>query len=173
MQPATTAEVAHRLHTATAHPHLAAAVATAVFTAASDTQLMTAHPGDLAPNGTTITLHDPDNLRFGCLTHPVPPWAQPLLRAVLHLSTLANTASRPVFSDPHQRGHPHLTNLAENCKLRPPQPPTPRSKTRPRTRPTAPAKPKWPISNAHYHYPWAFEEITYGCPRPPHPIRRT
>lgn len=35
----TEAEVAHRLHRASAHPHLAAELATAVFTAASVTQL--------------------------------------------------------------------------------------------------------------------------------------
>ncbi|WP_354645210.1 hypothetical protein [Kitasatospora camelliae] len=172
MQPTTTAEVAHRLHTATAHPHLAAALATAVFTAASDTQLMTAHPRDAAIDGTTVTLHDPDNLRFGCLTHPVPPWASPLLRAAPHLAALANAAGRPLFSDPYQGGHLDLTALAEACKLRPPQPPTPRSKSRTRTPSAESAKPQWPISNAHYHYPWAFHEITHGCPRPPHPIRR-
>lgn len=80
MPPVTEAEVAWRLHRATAHPYLAAQLATATFTAASTTQLATAHVRDLGPDGTTITLHD-HGLRRGCMTHPVPDWARPLLRA--------------------------------------------------------------------------------------------
>ncbi|MFB7468261.1 hypothetical protein ACFCZ1_33095 [Streptomyces sp. NPDC056224] len=48
MTPVTETEVAWRLHRATAHPYLAAQLATAVFTAASTTQLATAHVRDLA-----------------------------------------------------------------------------------------------------------------------------
>jgi hypothetical protein len=51
MRASVAEEIAHRLHAATAHPHLAAELATAVFTAASTTQLATVHPGDLAPRG--------------------------------------------------------------------------------------------------------------------------
>lgn len=80
MPPATEAEVAWRLHHATAHPYLAAQLATATFTAASTTQLATAQVRDLGADGTTITLHD-HGLRQGCMTHPVPDWARPLLRA--------------------------------------------------------------------------------------------
>lgn len=47
MPPVTEAEVAWRLHRATAHPYLAAQLATAVFTAASTTQLATARVRDL------------------------------------------------------------------------------------------------------------------------------
>jgi hypothetical protein len=80
MPPVTEAEVAWRLHRASAHPHLAAQLATATFTAASTTQLNTAHARDLGPDTSTITLHD-HGLRQGCMTHPVPHWARPLLRA--------------------------------------------------------------------------------------------
>ncbi|NGO73134.1 hypothetical protein [Streptomyces boncukensis] len=59
----TTAGVAHRLRTATAHPHLAAGLATAIFTAASIDQLYTVHLTDLAPDATEITLHDAGRLR--------------------------------------------------------------------------------------------------------------
>ncbi|MFF3639394.1 hypothetical protein [Streptomyces sp. NPDC002250] len=58
MPALTEAEVAHRLHRATAHPHLAAQLATAVFTAASTTRLATAHVHDLARDASAITLHD-------------------------------------------------------------------------------------------------------------------
>ncbi|MFB6613069.1 hypothetical protein ACFCV9_02385 [Streptomyces sp. NPDC056367] len=67
----TETEVAWRLHHATAHPYLAAHLATAVFTAASTTQLDTVHVRDLATDGTAITLHD-HGLRRGCMTHHVP-----------------------------------------------------------------------------------------------------
>lgn len=43
MPPVTEAEVSWRLHRATAHPYLAAQLATAAFTAASTTQLDAAH----------------------------------------------------------------------------------------------------------------------------------
>lgn len=170
LRPAVEAEVAHRLRTATAAPDPAAALATAVFTAASDTQLMTAHRADVAADGNVIVLHDPDGLRFGCLAHPVPVWARPLLRAAAYLGTLANTEDRPLFSDPYQCGGPHLTALSQACRLRPPQPATapPGRSGRPPS-----MEPKWPISKAHYRYPWAADEFMYGCPRPPTPTRST
>ena len=79
MSALTKEEVAHRLHRAIAHPHLAAQLATAVFTAASTTQLATAHVCDLAPDASTVALHG-DGLRQGCMTHHVstcdPAWGQ-------------------------------------------------------------------------------------------------
>ncbi|MER6038329.1 hypothetical protein ABT133_31215 [Streptomyces sp. NPDC001835] len=96
MPALTESEVAHRLHRATAHPHLA----TAVFTAASTTQLATAHVHDLAPDASTITLHD-DGLRQGCMTHHVPAWARPLLlAAAAYLWRIACGTSGPLFTDP-------------------------------------------------------------------------
>ncbi|GAA2285897.1 hypothetical protein GCM10010415_65160 [Streptomyces atrovirens] len=82
MPPVTEAEVAWRLHRASASPHLAAQLATATFTAASTTQLDTARARDLGPDTSTITLHD-HGLRQGCMTRPVLGWARPL-RGLLH-----------------------------------------------------------------------------------------
>ncbi|GAA1410758.1 hypothetical protein GCM10009639_61920 [Kitasatospora putterlickiae] len=100
MPPATATEVARRLHTATAHPHLAAQLATAVFTAASDAQLHTARPSDLSDGAATIALHDTDGLRFGCLTHPVPPWARPLLLAAAYQHAIAEAGDTPCSTPP-------------------------------------------------------------------------
>ncbi|MFJ5035421.1 hypothetical protein ACIQB5_47115 [Streptomyces sp. NPDC088560] len=170
----TEAEVAHRLHRATAHPHLAAQLATAVFTAASTTQLATAHVRDLAPDASTITLHD-DGLRQGCMTHHVPAWARPLLLAAAFAWRIASGTSGPLFTDPlGSTGLPYLTGFAESCKLRPPQPPRPKRRKGSR----APAKPPetiWPFSPAHYALSWAMREpdLMYGCPHPPPHTRRT
>ncbi|MGK4586048.1 hypothetical protein [Kitasatospora sp. HPMI-4] len=168
MPPATATEVARRLHTATAHPHLAAALATAVFTAASDTQLATALPTDLTHGAATIALHDPDGLRFGCATHPVPPWARPLLLAASYQHAIAAGGDTPLFDAPFANtGLPHPTDLAEASKLRPPQPPRnrPRSRRVGQNHPTE--KTIWPLSNAHYRFPWAVMEDMRGCPPPP------
>ncbi|MEU5812119.1 hypothetical protein [Streptomyces sp. NPDC047718] len=99
MPPATETEVAWRLHHATAHPYLAAQLATAAFTAASTTQLNTAHVRDLGPDASTITLHD-HGLRSGCMTHPVPAWARPLLRAAALLQRLTADTGGSLFSNP-------------------------------------------------------------------------
>ncbi|WP_380282472.1 hypothetical protein [Kitasatospora purpeofusca] len=166
--PTTATEVARRLHTATAHPHLAAQLATAVFTAASDAQLHTARPTDLADGAATIALHDPDGLRFGCLTHPVPPWARPLLLAAAYQHAIAEAGDTPLFDAPFTGNDlPHLFDLAATCKLRPPQPPKPRSRSgRPAPKPQD-QRTIWPFSNAHYRYPWAVTEYMRGCPPPP------
>lgn len=149
MTASTAAEVAHRLHTATAYPHLAAALATAVFTAAATTQLATIHTTDLAGGATTVTLHDRSNLRQGCLTHPVPPWARGLLASAACLQWIAADTDRPLFADPfHRPGMPHLIDFAETCKLRPPQLPHSTRRTK------NPKKALWPLSNASYHYRW-------------------
>ncbi|WP_189135062.1 hypothetical protein [Wenjunlia tyrosinilytica] len=96
MPPVTEAEVAWRLHHATAHPYLAAQLATAAFTAASTTQLDTAQVRQLGPDASTITLHD-HGLRTGCMTHSVPAWARPLLRAAALLRRLKAGTSGPLF----------------------------------------------------------------------------
>ncbi|MFI2207156.1 hypothetical protein ACH47Z_42065 [Streptomyces sp. NPDC020192] len=74
-------EVARRLHTGTARPHLAAELATACFTAASTSQLAIARVQGAALDGSTVTLYDRHKVRQGCVTHTVPAWARPLLRA--------------------------------------------------------------------------------------------
>jgi hypothetical protein len=73
-------------------------LAAAVFTAASTTQLDTAHLPDLAPDAGTVTLHDPRRLRQGCMTHPVPPWARPFLLAAAYLRRIAATPDAPLFT---------------------------------------------------------------------------
>lgn len=120
--------MAWRLHRATAHPYLAAQLATAAFTAASTTQLATAQVRDLGAGGTTITLQD-HGLRRGCMTHPVPAWARPLLRAAALLWRVEAYGSGPLFSDPlGSTGLPSLMAFAEDSKLRPPQPPRPKQR---------------------------------------------
>ncbi|MWA16287.1 hypothetical protein, partial [Streptomyces sp. BA2] len=174
----TTAEVSHRLHHATAYPHLAARLATAVFTAASTTQLSTAHVRDLAPDASTITLHE-HGLRQGCMTHHVPSWARPLLLAAAFTWRITTGTSGTLFSDPlGGQGLPSLTAFAERCKLRPPQPPRPKRRRSRRERapsPKEPVKTIWPVSTAHYRLSWTRDEpdLMQGCPYPPPHTRRT
>lgn len=178
MPPVTEAEVAWRLHRATAHPSLAAQLATAAFTAASTTQLNTAHVRDLGPDASTITLHD-RGLRRGCMTHSVPAWASPLLRAAALLRRLGADPSGPLFSDPlGSEGLPSLMAFAEECKLRPPQPPRPKPRRGRRgatPRPQEPEKPIWPVCTAHFGLLWVRDEpdLMQGCPYPPPHTRKT
>ncbi|WP_328723561.1 hypothetical protein OHT52_31350 [Streptomyces sp. NBC_00247] len=178
MPPVTEAEVAWRLHRATAHPYLAAQLATAVFTAASTTQLATAHVRDLAPDGTTVTLHG-RGPRRGCMTHTVPAWASPLLRAAALHWSLGTGTSGPLFSDPlGDEGTPSLTAFAEDCKLRPPQPPRPKPRGSRRGTtpgPKQPVKTIWPVCTAHYEHSLAEAEpdLMQGCPYPPPHTRKT
>ncbi|MFE5587500.1 hypothetical protein [Kitasatospora sp. NPDC056531] len=153
-----------------ANPYLAAALATAVFTAASDTQLTTAHPTDLTADAATIALHDPDGLRYGCTTHPVPPWARPLLLAASYQHTIAAGGNTALFDSPFAgTGLPHLTDLAEACKLRPPQPP----RNRPHSHHTRPnhqlRQTIWPLSNAHYRFPTASPGPSWRTCKAAHP----
>lgn len=69
----TAQRVAHRLHAATAHPRLAAAVAAALITGASLQQLATARPRDYDTAAATLALHDRARYTDGCAAHPVPP----------------------------------------------------------------------------------------------------
>ncbi|MFF4012305.1 hypothetical protein [Streptomyces sp. NPDC001717] len=163
----TTKEVARRLHTGTAHPHLAAQLATACFTAASMSQLDTARVRDAALDGGTITLHDAHNVRQGCMTHTVPPWARPLLQAAVFAHLLAtDTSSGKLFTDPFDaRRLPRLTDFAEQLKLRPPQPPRPKRRKNTCRKLSPPTV--WPLSNAHHYLPWFMPEDMKGCPQPP------
>jgi hypothetical protein len=165
----TAAEVAYRLRTATAHPHLAAALATACFTAASTTQLDTVHLTDLAPGAEAITLHDSLGQRQFCMQHPVPPWARPRFLAAVYLQRFTRTDRPLLTEDPLSgRGLPGLTGFAETCKLRPPQPPRPKRARGRRRRPSL-SEPAtvWPLCSAHYHFRWAAIEQMDGCPQPP------
>ncbi|MFI8850207.1 hypothetical protein ACIGW3_08455 [Streptomyces sp. NPDC053499] len=136
-----------RLQAATAHPHLAAQLATACFTAASMTQLRTARVTDAALDARTLTLHDSVNARQGCMTHPVPSWARPFLRATVFLHLLiTDSKGARLFADPLRAARlPRLTDFAEQCKIRPPQPLLPKNTRRKTPPPTV-----WPLSTAHH-----------------------
>lgn len=120
--PQTIAEVARRIHAATAHPRLAAALATTVFTGAAGQQLDTARLQDVRDGASTLALHDPLGQIDGCATHPVPPWATVFLRAAARFVQLAPTPGRPLLTQPEE--HTHLLQLTESAKLRSPQPGT-------------------------------------------------
>ncbi|WP_432146782.1 hypothetical protein [Streptomyces sp. bgisy084] len=121
----TAQQVAHRLHAATAHPRLAAAVATALFTGASLQQLATASPRDYDNNAAaTLALHDRARYTDGCAAHPVPPWAGVFLRAAVCFARLISSEDQELLVAPGDRGH--LLRAAETARLRPPQPPAAR-----------------------------------------------
>ncbi|MCJ0871924.1 hypothetical protein [Streptomyces sp. AP-93] len=178
MPAVTEAEVAWRLHRATAHPYLAAQLATATFTGASTTQLATAHVRDLSGDATTITLHD-QGLRGGCMAHPVLEWARALLRAAALLWKTGSTTSGPLFADPlGSEGLPSLMAFAEECRLRPPQPPRPKLRRGRRAAalgPVDPVKTVWPVCTAHCRLTWVWDEPDrmQGCPYPPPHTRKT
>ncbi|MCM1976495.1 hypothetical protein [Streptomyces sp. G1] len=117
--PAQAEEATRRIHTATAHPQLAAALAATLFTGASFQQLATARSCDFHDRPARLALHDQARFTDGCATHPVPPWAQVFLRAAARYAHLTQTAH--LLADPGQR--PALLRLAETARLRPPQPP--------------------------------------------------
>lgn len=112
-------EVAGRIHQATAHPPLAAALVATLLIGASFQQLLTVRTDDLGPGAATVAFHDPARYTDGCATHPVPPWARPFLRAAACFTAL--TGSRELLARPNERLH--LLRLAESAKLRPTQPP--------------------------------------------------
>lgn len=136
--------VAHRLATRTASPQPAAALATALFTGAPISQLRTIHYSHLDQNATTLTLHDRYGTRrhgfaTGCGTYPIPPWARPFLLAAVNLLHLSPRGDGLLLKAPH--AVPHLTDFAEHCRLRPPQPAPPRTRQRRKT--SDPPKVHW------------------------------
>ncbi|WP_318275467.1 hypothetical protein [Streptomyces pharetrae] len=122
----TAQRVAQRLHTATAHPRLAAALAAALFTGASLQQLATARPRDYDDAAVTLALHDRARYTDGCAAHPVPPWAGVFLRAAACFTRLLSGEDQQLLAAPGDRRH--LLHMAETARLRPPQPPTARRK---------------------------------------------
>ncbi|MFF3826215.1 hypothetical protein ACFYXN_20460 [Streptomyces griseus] len=120
--PQTAAEIARRIHGVTAHPRLAAALAAAVFSGAAGQQLGTARLADWREDASTLALHDPLGQTDGCATHPVPAWATAFLRAAAYFARLAPTPGVPLLIRPEE--HPDLLRLAEQARLRPPQPST-------------------------------------------------
>ncbi|MEU1190786.1 hypothetical protein [Streptomyces sp. NPDC005859] len=121
----TAQRVARRLHAATAHPRLAAAVAAALFTGASLQQLATARSRDYDDAAATLALHDRARYTDGCAAHPVPPWAAIFLRAAACFTRLFS-GDQELLAAPGDRGH--LLRVAETARLRPPQPPAARRK---------------------------------------------
>lgn len=117
----TAQRVAHRLHAATAHPRLAAAVATALFTGASFQQLATARPRDYDDAAATLALHDRVRYIDGCATHPVPPWAGVFLRTATCFTRLVCGEDQELLPAPGDRVY--LLDVAETARLCPPQPP--------------------------------------------------
>ncbi|MFF8961049.1 hypothetical protein [Streptomyces sp. NPDC014894] len=128
LTPHTAREGARRLSTVTAHPRLAAALTTALFTGASLQQLATARPGDYNDATATLALHDHARYTDGCATYPVPDWARVFLKAAVCFAHLAPGQNQQLLAAPGDR--PHLLRLAETARLRPPQPPAARRQNR-------------------------------------------
>ncbi|MFF0451193.1 hypothetical protein ACFYT4_33255 [Streptomyces sp. NPDC004609] len=124
LTPRTAQVAARRLSAATAHPRLAAALATALFTGASFQQLATARPHDYDDHAATLALHDRTRYTDGCAAHPVPGWAHVFLKAAACFARLAPGQDQQLLAAPGDR--PHLLRLAQAARLRPPQPPAAR-----------------------------------------------
>ncbi|MGW4690436.1 hypothetical protein ACWEPM_36920 [Streptomyces sp. NPDC004244] len=120
--PQTTAEIVRRIHAATAHPRLAAALAAAVFTGAAGQQLGTARLADWRREDAALALHDPAGEVDGCASHSVPAWAALFLDAAAHFTRLTPAPGLPLLIRPEE--HPALLRLVEGARLRPPQPGT-------------------------------------------------
>ncbi|WP_329059438.1 hypothetical protein OG511_42530 [Streptomyces sp. NBC_01453] len=139
-------QIAHRLATRTASPQLAAALATATFTGAPISQLRTIHYSHLDQDATTLTLHDRYGTRrhgfaTNCGTYTVPPWARPFLLAAANLLHLSPRSDGFLLNPP--RALPHLTDFAEHCRLRPPQPTSPRPRQRAKREASTPTEVQW------------------------------
>ncbi|MFE5675471.1 hypothetical protein ACFQ7B_04930 [Streptomyces erythrochromogenes] len=125
--PAQTTRLTERLHTATAHPSRAAALAAAIATRASYQQLTTARADGFHPADHTLTLHDRTRYTDGCAIYPIPAWAAVYLHAATRFAHLTSTPH--LLAAPTDR--PALLRLAETIRIRPPQPPADRAGTRP------------------------------------------
>jgi hypothetical protein len=112
-------EITRRIHRATAHPRLAAALVATLLIGASFQQLLTVRADDIGPGAATVAFHDPARYTDGCATHPTPAWARPFLCAAACYAAL--TGGRELLARPNER--PHLLHLAESAQLRPTQPP--------------------------------------------------
>lgn len=172
MPALTEAEVARRLHRATAHPHLAPRRPTR-HRCLHHTTGHRPHPRP-GPDASTLTLHD-DGLRQGCMTHQVPAWARPMLLAASFAWRSASGTGGALFTDPlGSTGLPGLTDFVESCKLRPPRPSRPKRRKGSRA-PAKPPQPIRPFSPALYALSWARREpdLMQGCPHLPPHTRRT
>lgn len=69
-----------------------------------------------------------------------------------------------------------MTSFAEDCRLRPPQPPRPKHRRKgTSTVPKPHQETVWPVCTVHYRRPWDAPEPErmYGCPYPPPHTQRT
>lgn len=93
----------------------------------------------------------------------------PSLRAAVftHFLTTGHRSER-LFTDPLEAtGLPLLTDFAEQCKLRPPQPPDSKRRKRTHHKPL-PLTTVWPLSTADHSTSCHLdEEDMMGCPQPP------
>ncbi|MEU6620810.1 hypothetical protein ABZ926_08485 [Streptomyces litmocidini] len=155
-------QIAHRLATRTASPRLAAALAIAVFTGAPTSQLHTVHYNHFDAAASTLTLHDRygtrrHGLATNCHTYTVPAWAHPFLRAAAQLHSSPRGDGLLL---PHQpRTLPTLTDFAEHCRLRPPQPTPPQHPLtrRTETKTAGSSKTQWYDG----YLPPSFEAVSY------------
>ncbi|MEU9057213.1 hypothetical protein AB0D37_43910 [Streptomyces sp. NPDC048384] len=115
-----------------------------MFTDAPLTQLYTVRAGHLDAGATTLTLHDRYRTRrpgfvTDCGIFTVPPWARPFLLAAANLVHLSPRGDDSLFSTGPPRVLMSLTDFAEHCRLRPPQPapawPRPRTRRKKRASP--------------------------------------
>jgi hypothetical protein len=142
-------QIAHRLATRTAYPQLAGALATAVFTGAPIAQLHTIRTGHVDSDAATLALHDPHRTRrpgftADCGIYTVPTWAKPFLLAAANLVHLSPRGDDRLFTSGPPQALQYLTDFAERCRLRPPQPapPWPRPRTRRKKR-ASPPETQW------------------------------
>ncbi|MGI5518784.1 hypothetical protein [Streptomyces sp. CA-106131] len=89
--------------------------------------LHTVHASHLDQDATTLTLHDRHRTRrpgfaTDCGIYTVPSWARPFLLAAANLVHLCPRGDDSLFFTGPPRALPYLTDFAEHCRLRPPQP---------------------------------------------------
>ncbi|GAA2068318.1 hypothetical protein GCM10009801_16450 [Streptomyces albiaxialis] len=86
----------------------------------------------------------------GMMTHHITfrarPAPRPLLQAAAYLRMLTTSSSVPLLIDSGTGTRTRVTDFAEECKLRPPQPPRPRH-----LRGARAMKTMWPLKTAPYY----------------------
>ncbi|MCC3777447.1 hypothetical protein [Streptomyces sp. UNOB3_S3] len=152
-------QIAHRLATRTAYPQLAGALATAVFTGAPIAQLHTVRVGHLDDGAAALALHDSRRTRrpgftADCGIYTVPAWARPFLLAAANLVHLSPRGNNALFLTGPLQTLPYLTDFAERCRLRPPQPAPPWPRRRTGRKRTGPPEIQWydGISASRFEY---------------------
>ncbi|MFD4413483.1 helix-turn-helix domain-containing protein [Streptomyces sp. NPDC058476] len=136
-------------------------------------------PATSTPTPPPLTLHDPRRTRrpgftADCGIYTVPTWARPFLLAAANLVHLSPRGDDRLFTTGTPRALPYLTDFAEHCRLRPPQPapPWPRPRTRRKKRAGAPEV-QWydGISSSRFEY-ISYEQWLHTAASAPPPRRR-